>query len=92
MASTKRPPSDPPGARRRRPPTVINLEATEVPPPSSDATPAADDRTTRLLGALQRLLDPSPFKFFPGVDDFARQWQISGGAASAPIRSVATVG
>jgi len=59
---------------------------------SGQSTPSADDRTTRLLGALQRLLDPSPFKFFPAVDDFARQWQVTGGAASAPARSVATVG
>jgi len=59
---------------------------------SGRSMPSAGDRTTRLLGALQRLLDPSPFKFFPEVDDFARQWQAGGGVASEPARSAATVG
>jgi tetratricopeptide (TPR) repeat protein len=46
---------------------------TIFPAASGQSTPSAGDRTTRLLGALQRILDPSPFKFFPEVDDFARQ-------------------
>jgi len=61
-------------------------------PAMTQSTPSAGDPTTRLLGALQRLLDPSPFKFFPEVDDFARQLQADSGATPEPARAVGTAG
>lgn len=65
---------------------------TIFPAVSGQSTPCAGDRTTWLFRALQRILDPSPFTFFPEVDDFARELQASSGAAPAPTRSVATAG
>jgi hypothetical protein len=75
--------------------SVRELKARSVvltifPAVSGQSTPAAGDRTSWLLGVLQRILDPSPFKFFPEVDDFARQ--ASSGAAPASTRSLATAG
>jgi tetratricopeptide (TPR) repeat protein len=69
-----------------------SAEFTLFPAISGQSAPAAGDPTTRLLGALQRILDPSPFKFFPEVDEFTRRWQADSGAAPEPTRSVATVG
>jgi tetratricopeptide (TPR) repeat protein len=43
--------------------------------------PAGADPRTRNLAALQRLLDPSPFGFFPEVDDFNLKRQ----AGTGPI-------
>ncbi len=82
------------------PPTQTSVSALKprsvmlpiFPAVSGQSAPAAGDRTTWLLGALQRILDPSPFKFFPEVDDFTRQQQSSSGAAPAPWHSVATAG
>jgi len=68
-----------------------SVELTTFPPISGQSTPTAGDPTARLLGALQRLLDPSPFRFFPEVDDFARQLRADSGAASQSTRSVRTV-
>ncbi len=56
------------------------------------ARPASEDLTVRLLAALQRILDPSPFKFYPEVDDFTRQWQADGVPATGAVRLVAAAG
>lgn len=82
----------PPMQGSGRDPKARSVVLTTFPAMSGRSAPTAGDPTTRLLGALQRLLDPSPFKFFPEVDDFARQLQADSGAASGPTRSVETAG
>jgi tetratricopeptide (TPR) repeat protein len=87
-----RPPTAAPMQSAGREPKPGSAALTMFPGIGGQSAPAAGDPTTRLLGALQRILDPSPFKFFPEVDDFSRQWQADSGAASEPTRSVATAG
>ncbi|MGH6892697.1 MAG: tetratricopeptide repeat protein [Dongiaceae bacterium] len=53
------------------------------------STPTDYNLTVRLLAALQRILDPSPFKYFPEVDDFTRQWPMGSRPASGTVQSAA---
>jgi tetratricopeptide (TPR) repeat protein len=71
-----------------------------LPPVSRAAAPlpyiaiqqeAASDPRTRVLAALQRLLDPSPFGFFPEVDDFNQMWGAGSGTARSVGQSVAAL-
>jgi tetratricopeptide (TPR) repeat protein len=49
----------------------------------TEQQPAGVDPRIRNLAALQRLLDPSPFGFFPDVDDFNLQWRAGMGSAAS---------
>lgn len=53
---------------------------------------AAGDARTRVFAALQRLLDPSPFGFFPEVDDFQQTWPGGSDVPGGQHQSVAWLG
>lgn len=54
--------------------------------PSAAPVASGADPRARVLAALQRLLDPSPFAFFPEVDDYNAMWRAGAWmAGEAPL-------